>query len=109
MSIFEIILPILSISFIGWALIKFNVISEDARNGISKLTFSILIPALLFKGMYEAREIEQLNILYLLSFYKPLIVTYFCPAICSKVSHSRSSPCHDCRTQCELFKYRPGG
>ena len=77
MSIFEIILPTLGISCIGWALIKFNVISEGARSGISTLTFSILIPALLFKGMYEAREIEQLNILYLLSFYIPLIVTYF--------------------------------
>ena len=59
MSTFEIILPTLGISFIGWALIKFNVISEGARSGISTLTFSILIPALLFKGMYEAREIEQ--------------------------------------------------
>lgn len=77
MSTFEIILPTLGISFIGWALIKFNVISEGARSGISTLTFSILIPALLFKGMYEAREIEQFNILYLLSFYIPLIVTYF--------------------------------
>jgi len=49
MSIFEIILPTLGISCIGWALIKFNVMSEGARSGISTLTFSILIPALLFK------------------------------------------------------------
>ncbi len=76
MNIIEIVLPILSISFIGWALIKFNVIGERAKNGISTLTFSIFIPALLFKGMYEARAIGQLNIQYLLSFYLPVTVTY---------------------------------
>ena len=76
MNLFEIILPILGISFIGWALIKFNVVGEDARNGISTLTFSIFIPALLFKGIYEAREMGQINIQYLLSFYIPVTVTY---------------------------------
>ena len=76
MNLFEIILPILSISFIGWALAKFNVIGERAKNGISTLTFSIFIPALLFKGMYEAREMGQINIQYLLSFYIPVTVTY---------------------------------
>jgi hypothetical protein len=50
--IFSILLPLLLISFLGYALTRWNVLGSTWFDGVNLLTSKVLVPSLLFLGMF---------------------------------------------------------
>lgn len=71
MPILDAIFPILLISLLGYLLAKFKVVSQAGQRDLSTLTFTILIPALLFLGISKA---DLSN-----AFYGKFLAAYFIP------------------------------
>lgn len=70
------VLPALLISLIGFVLARLNVITEAGQKSLSKLTFLILIPSLLFIGILKANLAHVFYGQFLAAYFIPLFITY---------------------------------
>lgn len=71
MQVINAILPVLLISVLGYILARTQFISKEGNVTLSKLTFTILIPCLLFLGITKAK-LDNI-------FYYDFIASYFIP------------------------------
>ncbi|MBF0277199.1 MAG: AEC family transporter [SAR324 cluster bacterium] len=76
MKTFEVIFPIFLTGMIGWLLVKSRIINEHERNGLSKITFLVFVPMLLFQGTYSAKDFGEISAGYVLAFYIPVLSLY---------------------------------
>jgi len=70
------IVPILCIIALGYCFRRFNVFNDGFLDGLSRLTFTIFIPCLLFTSIYNSDDLSAISSNLLLSFYIPVIGWY---------------------------------
>jgi predicted permease len=86
--IFSILLPLLLISFLGYALTRWNVLGGTWFEGVNLLTSKVLVPSLLFLGMFKTGLPSQISWQVLCSFYLPMLLLFLAVHIFYKNSHS---------------------
>jgi len=69
--------PILILIALGFALGKINFVTDDQFKGLSKLTFVVFIPCLLFLSIYQSDSLTGLSFDLLAAFYLPVITLFF--------------------------------
>jgi len=74
---------------LGYYCAKVKWLDKAAIDGISKLTFNLLIPAFLFEKMATAELAEHIDVNYFLSFYLPLLCVYLLAAGCNYLFHQQ--------------------
>lgn len=77
MNIFAIISPLILVALLGFICTKSRWLSRDQLDALSKVTFSICIPAFLFYQMAKAEFSEQVSIQLFAAFYLPVLICYF--------------------------------
>lgn len=76
MNVFAIILPIIFVTFTGYLCTRLNYVSREQVNGLSKLTFNILMPSFLFVTMATTKLSELFDIKVMAAFYLPVLSIY---------------------------------
>ncbi|MCJ8271614.1 MAG: AEC family transporter [Psychrosphaera sp.] len=76
MNVFSIIFPVISVTALGYALARFEFLSKIQINGLSKLTFTLLMPAFLFVTMATTSISEVFNPKVIGAFYLPVLCFY---------------------------------
>ncbi len=76
MNVFSIIFPVISVTVLGYALARFEFLSKIQINGLSKLTFTLLMPAFLFVTMATTPISEVFNPKVIGAFYLPVLCLY---------------------------------
>jgi malonate transporter len=76
MNVFSIIFPVISVTLLGYALARFKFLSKIQINGLSKLTFTLLMPAFLFVTMATTSISEVFNPKVIGAFYLPVLCFY---------------------------------
>lgn len=67
------ITPLLILIALGFALGRFKIINSVQLAGLSKLTFTVFIPCLLFLSIYQSEDLASVSINLLLAFYIPVV------------------------------------
>ena len=91
MTVLGIISPLIIVALIGYLCAKKQWLSEPQLSGISKLTFSIFIPAFLFFRMATADLSSQLQPSLFLSFYLPVLICFGLAWILNQKWHHKYS------------------
>ncbi len=65
--------PLLVLIGLGFYLGRSNFISKEFLSGLSRLTFTFFIPALLFLSIYQSDDLSNLTSDLLLAFYLPVV------------------------------------
>ncbi|MFD2168316.1 AEC family transporter [Thalassotalea euphylliae] len=76
MNLIPIILPLLLIALLGFVAAKKTWLSQEQFSGLSKITFSIFIPAFLFYRMAQADLSNKLSLDLFASFYLPVLLCF---------------------------------
>ncbi len=76
MPILDAIFPILLISLLGYLLARFKFISQAGQKDLSTLTFTILIPSLLFLGISKADLSNAFYIGFLAAYFIPVLLVF---------------------------------
>jgi malonate transporter and related proteins len=71
-----LVVPIFAWIALGSGLRYFKWLNGHRHSQLATLTFSVLIPLLLFFGTYSAKNLDQLDLRLLLAFYLPLILVF---------------------------------
>jgi predicted permease len=77
MNILAILSPLITVALLGYICTKTKWLSRDQLNAISKITFSICIPAFLFYQMVKADFSDQVSPQLFAAFYLPILTCYF--------------------------------
>ncbi|WP_144394001.1 AEC family transporter [Pleionea sediminis] len=77
LSIINAITPLLILIATGFFLGKFNIISKQGLSGLSRVTFTIFIPSLLFLSIYQSADLSELSLKLLAAFYFPVTLLFF--------------------------------
>ena len=85
MLILNAILPTLLISLLGYFLARFNVISSAGQKDLSTLTFTILIPSMLFLGISKADLSNAFYGVFLAAYFIPVLIVYVTAMIVAKL------------------------
>ena len=88
MQLISAILPVLLISILGYCLVRFRFIPAEGSAALSKLTFSILIPCLLFRGVTEAKLSNIFYFEFLAAYFIPVAIVFVAAAIIGRVVFS---------------------
>jgi hypothetical protein len=75
-SIVAAVAPLLILIALGFALGRSQFLSRHQFEGLSKLTFTLFIPALLFLSIYQSEQLEQVSLSLLGAFYLPLVILF---------------------------------
>lgn len=92
MLMINAILPALIISVVGFVLAKFNVINEAGQKSLSKLTFLLLIPSLLFLGIAQADLDSVFYGQYLTAYFIPVLITFATAMVIARVAFGLKEP-----------------
>lgn len=76
MNVFSIIFPVIFVTCVGYLCARQNFISREQINGLSKLTFNIILPSFLFVTMATNPMAEVFNPNVIGAFYLPVIGIY---------------------------------
>jgi len=76
MNIINIISPLIVTIMLGYLVAKQNYLNKQHLEGLSKLTFSIIIPIFLFQKMASANISEHIASSHFGAFYFPLLTIY---------------------------------
>jgi malonate transporter and related proteins len=71
-----LVAPIFAWIAFGSGLRYFKLINPSHHKYLTTITFSVLIPILLFFGTYSAKNLDQLDLRLLLAFYLPLVFVF---------------------------------
>ncbi|MEE4245988.1 MAG: AEC family transporter [Kangiellaceae bacterium] len=71
------IVPLLLLIALGYLLSYVKIINRSQLDGLSKLTFIIFIPSLLFISTYQGKSTQGLSVELLAAFYLPLVLLFF--------------------------------
>lgn len=85
MQVINAILPVLLISILGYCLARFRFLSSEGTTALSKLTFTILIPCLLFLGVTRAKLGNVFYIEFLAAYFIPVLIVFILGTIISKL------------------------
>ncbi len=91
-EIIHAIIPILLLIALGYILGKINFLSENQSDGLSKLTFTLFIPCLLFLSIYQNQDLSGVSIELLLAFYIPVFIVYLLSYSFFKVGFNKTFP-----------------
>ena len=76
MSFINTIAPILIVAFIGYGLVKASFLSNNGFSALSKLSFTVLIPAMLFLGISHANIEGVVYGQYIAGYFIPVFVVF---------------------------------
>jgi malonate transporter len=76
MIIFQALFPIVSIAFLAWLVANRGLVSETEVRGFEKITFTFLIPSMLFYGTATVDLPEVMNWDLLWGYYLGIFVVY---------------------------------
>ena len=72
----EVLSPFILISAIGWFLARFALLKAQWQEGSNEVVTKVLIPVMLFLGMYQRGLPPEASWALLLSYYLPLVVCF---------------------------------
>lgn len=76
MGVFEGIFPVLALALAGYIAARSGYLQTSETLALSKFTFNLIIPCLLFVNMVHADIPENFGINFLLAFYAAVLVVY---------------------------------
>lgn len=76
MNILAIIFPVIAVTLIGYSLARSEFVNKSQLDGLSKITFNLLMPSFLFVTMATSNIAEQFDADVLLAFYLPVLSFY---------------------------------
>lgn len=76
MNVFSIIFPVIFVTAIGYACARWQYLSRAQVDGLSKLAFTLILPAFLFVTMATTPLAEVFNPNVIGAFYLPVITLY---------------------------------
>lgn len=78
MFILPIVIPLFGLALVGWGLARSQrLLAPGWQKGVNDLTAKVLLPCVLFTGMYSHGLPEQHTWALLLSFYLPLVCLFW--------------------------------
>jgi predicted permease len=77
MNTFTIILPLAIICFLGYLTVRVKLFNKVQMDSLSAISFNLLVPIFLFKSTYQTNLDIALSAQWFLSFYIPLVVSFF--------------------------------
>jgi hypothetical protein len=89
MNIAEIIAPLIVVASVGYWCAKTQWLSKNQLDGLSKFTFTLIIPAFLFYKMATATVASDLTVGFFLAFYLPVLGCYFIAWLLNKYFNDR--------------------
>jgi hypothetical protein len=84
MTLFEILLPIIAIALVGHVSARLAIFDAHGINSLSRFSFSLLIPSLLFINTAEAEIDLGASLDLLLGYYGAVLVTYLTALLLAK-------------------------
>ncbi len=85
MSVVDAILPVLLISILGYVLARFGFFSAEGHKALSRLTFTILIPSLLFLGVIKSNLGNIFYFPFLASYFIPVVIVFLVAQVVSRL------------------------
>lgn len=76
MNILALIFPVIAVTAIGYALARSEFVNKSQLDGLSKITFNILMPSFLFVTMATSNLAEQFEPDIMFAFYLPVLGFY---------------------------------
>lgn len=81
MPVLNAILPVLLIALLGYVLARSKFLSTEGNEALSRLSFAVLIPSLLFLGISKANLDNILYGRYLAAYFMPVLIVFIFSAV----------------------------
>lgn len=76
MNILTLIFPVIAVTAIGYSLARSEFVNKTQLDGLSKVTFNLLMPSFLFVTMATSNLAEQFDADIMFAFYLPVLSFY---------------------------------
>ncbi|MFI3166614.1 MAG: AEC family transporter [Bacillota bacterium] len=72
----QIVLPLFFLILVGAFCAKKQIVSEEFLKGGNKLSFTVLLPVMLFMNIYNGRDVADFNIVFALQIFAAITVAF---------------------------------